>query len=158
MYRGKYISPYTTIGDDFNPKLSLISNSYLIDYINWYKSHIKKTREIYSTKSNIKSFFMLLDVLFTGSWKSSKYILISALLLIFSFSIFYYFNSSIYKNVDDFKLSVYYSIRYFFNVGIGDLEAKTFTARLMTVFEGLLGYGYLGMLLYRFSIHSDKKY
>lgn len=158
MYKGSYQPSYTIIDDTFDLKLSNISNYYLIEYVEWYKSYILKVRTIYKSKSVFKSLFTLIEIILTGGWKSSKYIIYSSFSIILLFALFYYINSSSFSNPCDLSSSIYYSIRYFLNVGTGDLNATTFIAKCSTALEGLLGYGYLGLLIYRFSKSSDKKH
>ncbi|MGI9944303.1 ion channel [Vibrio alginolyticus] len=148
--------PYTSVEDSFNPELKKTSNDRFLEYISWFRLFNSKLKKIHGSKSNFIALMVLIEVVLTGSWYKTKTIFTTMLATIISYSLFYYFLRDSFNNVNNLSDSLYYSIRHFFNVGSGDIEAINTTGKFIVASQGILGYVFLGLFLYHFAKRTDR--
>lgn len=157
MYNGRLELPYTNFDESFNPDINLPSNSKFINYIDWYKIHSSKVRRIYNSDSSFLAIMAFLDILITGSWKSLKYIFLSTIFVVLGFALTFLLMKDSYNSIHDIGDALYYSVRHFFNVGSGDINAETTIPKFITAIEGFLGYFFLALIIYHVTKDSDRK-
>tara|TARA_R110002124_G_C8937662_1_gene512457 strand:+ start:72 stop:1283 length:1212 start_codon:yes stop_codon:yes gene_type:complete len=134
------------------------------EYINWYQSSLLKYGKIKSIpnffRRNVIKMVNFLNALFSMNWFSVSAAFFAASLLIFLFSvIFYYLTTDYYSGMDNYTDSLNFSIQIFTNLGYGDIKpdlSKGSIGNFLVSIESLLGFFWLALIIIVFSKKINK--
>lgn len=133
-------------------------NKMLRRYIDWYQYVFSKLASLRSQSTKEKIFFSL-SIVMAKAWSSYVSHAVTGLVFNLLFALMFYLNYSNFNGLDENYFSAfYYSVVTFTTLGYGDITPQGAWARLLVMFDVILGYVTLGVFVYLLSRKVSDKF
>ncbi len=161
FYNNVKSRPFTEFAlfkDDINKCQDIETKLYII----WLQNTLKKIKNK-DNQSKLTNLGLFFEIALTKYWSSYKVLFFCSLIinLIFSFIYFFlkdnFYISNDLINVDNYFIYLYYSVITFTTLGYGDIIPNSTLLRGIVIFEVIVGYIILGILVFLLSNKISNK-